>query len=101
MFLGKFQDVRTKLVHQGFQCIPCYPEIIKINELSFVFKSLEKKNFGACRRSDRCLLKCSSDYWLHHVVATIAQAPTIISKLNAEILFPMPHFSKHRGTADT
>src|SRR6218665_326113 len=61
MFLGKFQDVRIKLVHQGFHCFPCCPEVVKINELSFVFKSLEKKNFGACRSSDRCLLECSSD----------------------------------------
>src|SRR6218665_415010 len=52
MFLGKFQDVRIKLVHQGFHCFSCCPEVVKINELSFVFKSLEKKNFGACRSSD-------------------------------------------------
>src|SRR6218665_1584386 len=52
------------------------PEVVKINELSFVLKSLEKKNFGACRGSDRFLLECSSDYWLNHVGATIAQAPT-------------------------
>src|SRR6218665_3028261 len=44
MFLGKFQDVRMKLVHQGFHCFPCCPKVVKINELSFVFKSLEKKN---------------------------------------------------------
>jgi len=57
--------------------------------------------------TDRCLLECSSDYWLYHVVVTIAQAPAwwqvfdaIISKLNAEIWFPMPHSFKHRGTAD-
>src|SRR6218665_2545858 len=53
MFLGKFQYVRIKLVHQGFHCFSCCPEVVKINELSFVFKSLEKKNFGACRSSDR------------------------------------------------
>src|SRR6218665_810250 len=81
MFLGKFQDLRIKLVHQGFHCIscfhcfPCCYVVVMINELPFVFKSFEKKNFGACRSSDRCLLECSSDYWLHHVVATIAQAP--------------------------
>src|SRR6218665_565299 len=46
MFLGKFQDVRIKLVHQGFLCFPCCPEVVKINELSFLFKSLEKNNFG-------------------------------------------------------
>src|SRR6218665_3544245 len=34
-----------------------------------------QKNFGACRSSDRCLLECSSNYCLHHVGATIAQAP--------------------------
>src|SRR6218665_1811859 len=67
MFLGKFQDVRIKLVHQGFHCFPCCPEVVKINELSFVFKSLEKKNFEACRSSYRCLLECSSHYWLNHV----------------------------------
>src|SRR6218665_738497 len=67
-------DVRIKFVHQGLNCFPCCPEVVKINELSFVFKSLEKKNFGACRSSDRCLLECSSDYWLNHVGATIAQA---------------------------
>ena len=59
-----------------------------------MLKSLEKKNFGACRSSDRCPLECSSDYWLYHVVVTIAQAPAlwqvydaVISKLNAEIWF--------------
>src|SRR6218665_483700 len=71
MFLGKFPDVRIKLVHQGFHCFPWCLEVGKINELSFVFKSLEKKNFGACRSSDRCLLECNSDYWLHYVVVTI------------------------------
>ena len=75
MFLGKFQDVRIKLVHQGFYCFPCCPEVVKINELSLVFKSLEKKTFGACRSSDRCLLECSSDYWLNHAGSKIAQAP--------------------------
>src|SRR6218665_2435107 len=32
MFLGKFPDVRIKLVHQGFHCFPCCPEVGKINE---------------------------------------------------------------------
>src|SRR6218665_1883433 len=44
MFLGKFQHMRIKLT-QGFHCFPCCPEVVKIKELSFVFKSLEKKNF--------------------------------------------------------
>src|SRR6218665_2837402 len=107
MFLGKFPDVRIKLISQGFHYLPCCPEVVKIHELSFVFKSLEKKNFDACRSSDRCLLECSFNYWLHHVVATIAQAPArwqvfdaAMSKLNTEIWFPIPHSSKHRGTAD-
>src|SRR6218665_1536035 len=75
MFLGKFQDVRIKLVHQGFHCFPCCPEVVKINELSFVFKSLEMKNFGACRSSHRCLLECSSDYWFNH--GLVARRPSL------------------------
>src|SRR6218665_4000466 len=90
MFLGKFQDVRIKLVHQGFHCFSCCPEVVKISELSFVFKSLEKKNFGACRSSDRCLLKCSSDYWLHHVVAQLHKLLLSYQNLMLKSCFQCP-----------
>src|SRR6218665_732683 len=93
MFLDKFQDARIKLVHQGFHCFPCCHEVEKINERSFVFKSLEKKNFGACRSTDRCLLECSSDYWLNHVGETIAQAPAHRCK---NVVYDFYYFYKKR-----